>query len=158
MVRAGVSGCICPRYILGLALSGMTIPELNLVNIRLSHPNLYKGIVTFAVIHVALALNFFFANPTFNPYGFDKNIVGAIFLILGVSKIIFLVIYRSLQAVRFVMAADIAFMVFWGVGSSITFFTGQTSLQLFVLYLGMSVSELFLLLEPPANPVAGRKE
>lgn len=136
----------------------MAIPDLDSVNIRRTHPNLYKGITTFAVINIALALNFFYANPTFNPFGIDKNIVGAIFLTLGVGKLVFLNVHRSLRVVRFLMAVEIAFMVFWGVGSSITFFTGQTSLQLFVLYLGMAVNEIFLLLEPPANPVAGHKE
>lgn len=128
------------------------------INLRHSHPNLYRGITTFAVINIALAANFFYANPTFNPYGIDKNIVGAIFLILGISKIAFLNVYRSLKHVRLVMALEIVFMLFWGVGSTITFFTGQTSLQLFVLYVGMAVNELFLLLEPPANPVTGQKE
>lgn len=132
--------------------------DLDSVNIRLSHPNLYRGITTFAVINVALALNFFYANPTFNPFEIDKNIVGVVFLTLGIGKLIFLNLHRSLRVVRGLMAVEIAFMVFWGVGSSITFFTGQTSLQLFVLYLGMAVNELFLLLEPPANPVAGHKE
>lgn len=128
------------------------------IDIRHSHPNLYRGITTFAVINIALAMNFFFTNPTFNPYGVDKNIVGAMFLALGISKLTFLNVHRSLKVVRLVMTVEIAFMLFWGCGSVITFFTGHTSLQLFVLYVGMSVNELFLLLEPPVNPMTGQKE
>lgn len=128
------------------------------LNLRHSHPNLYRGITTFAVINIGLALNFFFTNPTFNPYGIDKNIVGAIFLVLGLSKLTFLNVHRSLRVVRFLMTVEIAFMLFWGGGNTITFMTGQTSLQLFVLYAGMALNELFLLLEPPANPMTGQKK
>lgn len=129
--------------------------DFDALNLRKSHPNLYRGITTFAIINIALGLNFFYANPTFNPYQIDKTIVGLVFLILGMSKLIFLNVHRSLKIVRFLMAAEIIFMVFWGIGSTITFFTGHTSLQLFVLYIGLAVQEIFLLLEPPANPMTG---
>lgn len=132
--------------------------DFDSTNLRHSHPNLYRSITTFAVINVALALNFFGANPTFNPYEIDKNIVGGIFLLLGITKLVFLNVYRSLKIVRFTMTVEIIFMLFWGVGSTITFFTGQTSLQLFILYVGMSINELFLLIEPPVNPVTAQKE
>lgn len=126
--------------------------------INLTHPNLYRGIMTFAIINIALALNFFFTNPTFNPYGINKAIVGTVFLVLGVSKIIFLNFKRNLKTVRFLMTAEIIFMLFWGIGSTITFFQGKTSLQLFVLYVGMAVNEVFLLLEPAVNPITKIKE
>lgn len=127
------------------------------INLRLSHPTLYRGIMTFAFINVALAFNFFFSNPTFNPYEIDKAIVGTIFLGLGVSKIIFLNVCRSLKIIRLLMALEIMFMLFWGLGNTITYLQGKTSLQLFVLYVGMATSETWLLLEPFVNPLTKTK-
>lgn len=121
--------------------------------ISLSHPNLYRGIMTFAFINIGLGLNFLFTNPTFNPYQIDKLLIGSIFLTLGVSKVTFLNVSRNLKVVRFVMALEVMFMLFWGIGTSITFFQGRTSLQLFVLYAGLAMLELFLLQEPAVNPV-----
>lgn len=132
--------------------------KYNEIKIRFSHPNLYYGILTFAFVNVALGLNFYFTNPTFNPYGIDKMIVGTIFLSLGLSKVLFLVFWHNIKAVRVVMALEIGFMAFWGIGSTITFFQGKTSLQLFILYCGMAINELFLILEPVVNPVTETKE
>lgn len=125
----------------------------NEVNINQTHPNMFRSVLTFGLINCALGLNFIFTKPTFNPYEIDKGIIGAIFLALGISKIIFLLLYRNLKAVRFVMFLEIVFMIFWGIGTSITFFQGKTSLQLFVLYAGLAAIETFLLLEPAVNPV-----
>lgn len=132
--------------------------NFNKVNIRSTHPNLYRSLMTFAVINIGLGLNFLFANPTFNPYGIDKMIVGWVFLALGLAKLIFLNFSRNLKIVRFLLTCEVIFMLFWGVGSSITFFQGKTSLQLFVLYTGLSVLELFLLIEPAINPISELKE
>lgn len=87
-----------------------------------------------------------------------KEIIGSIFLALGVSKLIFLQAFRNLRMLRLAMAAEVMFMAFWGIGTSITFFRGQTSLQLFVLYAGLSSLEVFLLLEPIVNPVSAVKK
>lgn len=126
-------------------------------NLRYSHPNLFKSIITFACINIGLGLNFLLTNPTFNPYGIDKTIIGMIFLGLGLGKIVSLLVVYNMKAIRILMALEVAFMVFWGIGSSITFFQGRTSLQLFVLYIGIAVSETFLLLEPVVNPMTETK-
>lgn len=132
--------------------------KYNEIKLRYSHPNLFKGILTFAFINIGLGLNFYFTNPTFNPYMIDKNIIGTIFFSLGMAKIVFLMFLHNPKAVRVVMALEIAFMIFWGIGTSITFFQGKTSLQLFVLYAGIATSEIFLLLEPIVNPMTEVKE
>lgn len=128
--------------------------DFNKVNIRLTHPNLYYSLLVFAFINIGLGLNFIFANPTFNPYQIDKTVIGSIFLTLGLLKITFLQLFRHLRILRVVMTAEVIFMVFWGIGTTITFFQGRTSLQLFALYAGLSALEVFLLLEPIANPVS----
>lgn len=130
----------------------------NQVNLRKSHPTLYRSITTFALLSIALGLNFIFTTPTFNPYGIPLWIIGSIFITLGCLKLIFLNLYRNLGIVRVVMAAEVGFMVFWGIGSTITFSQGKTSLQLFVLYVGMAVFELFLMVEPFFNPMTAKQD
>lgn len=120
---------------------------------RSSHPTLFKIIFTLACINIGLGLNFWLTTPTFNPYQIDKAIVGTVFFGLGLGKIIFLVLKPKLKAVRIFMALEVAFMTFWGLGTSITFFQGFTSLQLLVLYLGLAIIEVWLLLEPAVNPM-----
>lgn len=123
------------------------------INLRLTHPTLYRSVIVFAFISMGLGLNFWFTKPTFNPYGVDYRITGSVFLTLGVSKIVFLVWFRNLRLIRFNMACCAGFMMFWGIGTSVTYFTGHTSLQLFVLYSGLTLLQLFLLLEPYVNPL-----
>lgn len=131
---------------------------MNKKNMRFSHPNLFRGILSMALISISLGFNFIFTNPTFNPYHIPKALTGSIFLTLGISRLIFLIIIPHLKILRGVMSIGIAWKVFWGIGTSITFFQGLTSLQLFVLYMGLSFLELFFLIEPSVNPYSQRKE
>lgn len=126
------------------------------VNLRLTNPTLYRSVMVFALISVGLGLNFLFTKPTFNPYQIDKHIIGTVFLCLGAAKMVGVVAIHNLKFIRMIMAVSVAYMMFWGIGTSITFFTGQTSLQLFVLYVGLSMLQLFLLLEPFVNPLTGQ--
>lgn len=125
---------------------------VNNLNIRSSHPNLYYAVMVFSFIYIGLGLNFIFTTPTFNPYMIPKEIIGAVFLALGLSKIVFLNFIRNLRIVRMLMALEVGYALWWGIGTSITFFQGRTSLQLAVLYAGLSVLEMFLLVEPFVNP------
>lgn len=126
---------------------------MNNVNLRITHPNLYYLVMAFGFTYIALGLNFFFTTPTFNPYGILYPIVGALFLTLGVAKLVFLNVVRRLTVVRLLMALEVALALWWGIGASITFFQGRTSLQLPILYAGLSFIESFLLLEPFVNPL-----
>lgn len=132
--------------------------EVTSVNVKFSHPNLYRSIMVFALMYVGLGLNFILTNPTFNPYHIPKQITGSIFLSLGLGKLIFLTLKHNLKAVRVLMALQIVFIIFWGIGTSITFFQGRTSLQLFVLYIGLAFLEYFVLIEPYWNPLTGTKK
>lgn len=91
------------------------------------------------------------------PYGVDKAVIGTIFLLIGLVKLVFLNYFRNLKLVRVALAANIGFMLLWGVGTSFTFFQGRTSLQLFVLYMGLAVLELWLLQESPVNPMTEKE-
>lgn len=123
------------------------------VNIRMTHPNLYRSIMVFSFIYIGLGINFLVTTPTFNPYTIPYEIIGILFLMLGMFKIILLHFIRDLVWLRRVMAAEIIVSLWWGIGASITFFRGQTSLQLPILYAGLSLLEVFLLLEPFVNPL-----
>lgn len=132
--------------------------EHDQVNVRKTHPGLYHSITTLAVMNVALAVNFWFSNPTFNPYGISKNIIGVVFCLLGVSQLIFLNVFRDLRMVRILLAASISFMFFWGLSNSQQFFNGKASLQLPILYLAISILQIPLLVEPPVNPMTQRED
>lgn len=136
----------------------MKIESFDKINIRLTHPNLWRSILTFAFIYIGLGFNFLFTNPPFNPYNIDKIIIGLIFLSLGLSKILFLIFVRNLKWLRLMITLGIIFTIFWGVGTSITFFQGKTSLQLFILYIGMGFLNTFLLIEPTINILSKPKD
>lgn len=131
------------------------------VDLRKTHPTLYRSVIVYAFISIALGFNFWLANPTFNPYEISKEIIGTIFIIIGVTKLLAISVIRSLLFVRFSMGLCMVYMMWWGIGTSITFFTGQTSLQLFILYSGLNALQMLFLLEPYVNPltasVAGTK-
>lgn len=129
--------------------------KLNRVDIRKTHPGLYHAIMTLGVMGVALGFNFWFSNPTFDPWP-GKNIVGVVFFLLGISKLVFLNLVRNLRMVRILMATAISFMFFWGLTNTQQFFAGNASLQLPILYMALSILQLPLLVEPPINPVTAK--
>lgn len=126
-----------------------------IVNLRLTHPTLYRSAITFAFTSIGLGLNFLLTKPTFNPYGIDKAITGSIFLVLGIFKLVCVLYLKRLKFIRASMAACAGWMMLWGIGTSITFFDGRTSLQLFVLYAGLTVMQVIWCLEPFLNPATG---
>lgn len=128
------------------------------VNIRHTHPGLYHSIMTLGVMSVALAVNFWGSNPTFNPYGISKDLIGGIFFILGVSQLVFLNVFRDLRKVRLVLAASVSFMFFWGASNAQQSFAGEASFQLPILYLALAILQIPLLIEPPVNPMTHREE
>lgn len=127
------------------------------VEIRKSHPALYRTLMTLAVMGIALGFNFWFSNPTFNPYGVPKNAIGVVFSVLGCSQIVFLNILRNLRMVRLNLAASITWMFFWGVSNAQQFLAGNASLQLPILYVTLSILQIPLLVESPVNPMTEKK-
>lgn len=127
------------------------------VKIRKTHPSLYRALMVIGVMGVALGFNFWFSNPTFNPYGISKNIIGTIFFLLGFSQIVFLNIFHNLRMVRLNLATSISWMFFWGVSNSAQFFAGRASLQLPILFITISILQIPLLTESPVNPMTEKK-
>lgn len=136
----------------------MTEPGHDGVNIRRTHPGLYHSIMTLGFMGVALAANFWGSNPTFNPYNINKNIIGAVFFLLGINQLFFLNVVRDLRMVRILLAISVGFMCFWGLSNTQQFFAGNASLQLPILYLAISALQIPLLLEAPVNPMTRRAD
>lgn len=134
----------------------MTTPDK--LNIRNSHPGLYHSIMTVSIASIALAANFWASNPTFNPYGIDKNLIGVVFAVLGVSQLVFLNLVRNLRMVRIGLAVSIGWMLFWGATNTQQFFAGNASLQLPILYVALAVLQIPLLIESPVNPMTRRRD
>jgi hypothetical protein len=127
------------------------------VKIRNTHPGLYHSIMTLSIMSVALAVNFWTSNPTFNPYDIPKNLIGVVFLLLGVSQLVFLNLFRDLRKVRLGLAVSLGFMLCWGIVNTQQFFAGNASLQLPILYVAVAALHVPLLVESPVNPMT-RKE
>lgn len=127
------------------------------LNLRYAHPNLYRSIMVFPLLSVALAVNFWISNPTFNPYGIPKNLIGVIFAVLGISQLIFLNLFHNLRMVRIGLSLSIAWMLFWGLSNTQQFLAGNASLQLPILYLALAVLQIPLLIESPVNPMTTRR-
>ncbi len=106
-----------------------------------------------AVMSLALALNFWTSSPTFNPFDINKNLIGAVFLMLGVWHLVFLNLVHSLRLVRIGSALSIFFLSAWGLGNAQQSLAGKASFQLPILYLALAALHYFQLLEPPVNPM-----
>lgn len=128
------------------------------LNVRKSHPGLYHSIMTVGLAQIALAANFFYSNPTFNPYDIHKNIIGAVFAALGLSQLIFLNAFRDLAKVRITLAISIWFTFLWGIANTQQFLAGNASLQLPILYLALCILQIPLVIEAPVNLTTKKKQ
>jgi len=125
----------------------------NGISLRKSHPNLFRSLLTLAIMLSALGVNFFVKAPAFNPYGISRFVVGFVFLVLGMSQIIVLTVFHRLPVVRFLAAVSVSVMICWGIANSQQAFQGKTSFQLPILYLALGALQIPLLIEPRINPI-----
>lgn len=114
--------------------------------LRAARPGLYYTIMTLALASLALATNFWTSNPTFNPYGISKNLIGIVFAALGASHLIFL-LRRDLGKLRFGLTTSLGFMLFWGISNTQQSFAGNASFQLPILYISLATIHMPLLVE-----------
>lgn len=135
----------------------MSEPGEGTIDIRKTHPNLYWLVMTLALVGLALGLNFIFLHPTFPIYGASNYLWGGIFLGIAFGKIISLNLYRRLRLVRGIMAFAVAYMMFLALGTMQPYLEGVGSLQLPILYAGMSALQIPLLLEPFINPRTAKR-
>lgn len=128
------------------------------VDIRKSHPSLYYSIMIIAFMCIAQGFNFLLSTPTFKPYDISNDLIGSIFLVIGLSKIVFLNLYRNLFLVRLNTALGSGFLLFWGITNTQQGFMGKASFQLPIVFIGLALVNLRLLLEPSVNPVTMKKD
>lgn len=128
------------------------------VNLRKSHPTLYRGIMWFAIFALAMAWNYFFRKPTFTPYGIPKEVIGGTFLFLGMTLVILLNVFRNLRLVRIVMALSSGFVLFWGISNTQQAFANTASFALPITLIYVAGRLMTDLIESPVNPMTRRKE
>lgn len=120
---------------------------------RNTHPNLYKTYVTYALLSIALGLNFLFLRPAFMPLDMPRWPIGLVFLGCGVSKLLALMLPSPHVLLRLSMSLSVAIYTFWGGLLTFEFVRlSQTSLQLPLTYIGLAVLGVILLTEPLVNP------
>lgn len=120
---------------------------------RKTHPNLYRTYFVYAVLSIALGLNFIFLTPTFMPLDMPKWPVGLLFLGCGVIKLAFLLTNSHSSWLRLSMALSVFIYSFWSGLLTFEFFRlSQTSLQLPLTYIGLAALGFLLLTEPFSNP------
>lgn len=128
------------------------------INVRKTHPGLYRLVMGIALICIALGVNFLVFTPTFRVYDLPNPLWGAIFLAVGLSKVVFLNLYRSLRLTRMTMAFAAAYILFFGAGTMQPALEGNASLQLPILYAGIAATLVALLLEPFINPWTAKRD
>jgi len=131
--------------------------DVQRMQIRKSHPALYRTLMALGLMSIALAGNFWFSKPAFNPYGIPKELIGVVFFLIGLSLIVFLNLFHDLRWVRLTLAFSIGFMCFWGISNTQQFFAGNTSLQLPILYVALSIMQIPLLIESPINTMTEKR-
>lgn len=135
----------------------MKAARIQKVEIRKSHPALYRTLMVLAFMGVALGFNFWFSKPTFNPYNVPKDVIGIIFFMLGLTQVVFLNIVRDLRMVRLNLSISVSWTFFWGISNAQQFFAGNASLQLPILYVTLSIFQIPLLMEAVVNPMTEKK-
>lgn len=131
--------------------------EHSRVNIRHTHPGLYHALMNFAVVEVALALNFWFGPPpAFKPYSIPMYVIGVVFFMLGSLQLVFLNVLRDLRKVRLALAVSVGFTFFWAIANTQQVLAGRASWQLPIIYGGMCFAQIPWLIEAPRNATTER--
>lgn len=116
--------------------------RMNRISLRKAFPLLFWEIAWIGLGQLVLAWNFWFSNPSFNPYNISKYIIGVVFFVLGATLLFFLR-HRALLKIRTWMAAMVFFILAWAGGNTQQWFDGKSSLQLPIVFVFFGVGWLF---------------
>lgn len=122
------------------------------INVRRTHPTLYRMLMAIALVGIGLSINFFFLKPTFPIWGVPNIIWGGIFLVVSINSIVSLNFYRRLEWVRATMGISTAYFAIMAVGTTAPSWKGDASFQLPLVYALVVAFQFFLLKEPFLNP------
>lgn len=126
---------------------------------RNTHPTLYKTYIVYALLSIALGLNFWFLTPPFMPLEVPKSTISLAFLGCGTIKLTLLLLSSSHTWLRLSMALSVVIYSFWAAALTYSFFSeSQTSLQLPLTFIGLAVLGTLLLIEPFTNPATAKAE
>lgn len=128
------------------------------INVRKTHPALYRLVMATAAVSVALGVNFLIFTPTFYVWDMPHELWATLFLAIGLGKIVFLNLYRSLRLTRATMTFAVAYLLFFAAGTMQPAIEGVGSLQLPILYAGFAAVLAYLLLEPFINPWTAKRD
>lgn len=128
------------------------------IDIRKTHPALYRVIMLYALACFLLGINFWIFTPTFLVWDQPNELWGSIFILLSVAKVVFLNIHRSLKLVRVTMAFEVGYFMFFALGTSQPPIEGTGSFQLPIMYLWVAAIEYPLLVEPFINQLTARRD
>lgn len=126
------------------------------IQLRRTHPNLFRGSLTLALVFLALGMNIVVFHPTFNQYGL-VNWVSGLFAVFSVIQL-YALASKRLFLLRLSQAAIVVVATAWaGALTLFTFTTHKTSLALPICFYGLAVLQLLQLIEPATNPQNVRK-
>ena len=127
-------------------------------NLRKTNPVLWWIFLVIGSVSVLQGIDFIVTVPTFKQFGIPHNTLGFVFLAVGVSQLVALLLIQRLMITRAVYWAGVAWYLFWGVGTTTSAFAGESSFQLFVMYWGFVGVELPVLLMPYFDPTMGEPD
>lgn len=130
--------------------------EHSKVYLRKTHPLLYHFLMAIACLWIALAFNFWYRTPTFNPVPVQVPIIAC--GILGVLLLVFLNLHRDLRLMRLTLMLSVAWSLFWGIINSRQSFDGLASFQVPILFIFLAVGQGLLLIESPVNPMTRKRQ
>lgn len=124
-----------------------------------THPTLYRSYLTYALLSIALGLNFLFLHPAFDPLGIPKAAAGVAFLGCGALKMVLMLAAARVSWLRASMALSVAIMTFWAAALTAEFFLrSQTSLQLPLTFIALAALGFLLTTEPGVNPATAKDD
>lgn len=127
------------------------------IDLRKSHPMRYLMLMTLAVFKLEMAFNFWTSSPAFDPLGIDKNLAGVVFLVLGVTQLVFLNVIRDLDLLRWSSTFCVAWLLIWAGVNTDQFFNGPASLQVPITFVTLAILQALLMIEFPINPMTEKK-
>lgn len=128
------------------------------INIRKTHPLVYRMLMFIALGGLALAANFFFGPPPTFPIWHAPNYVWAtIFVVSSLASIITLNFYRRLRLVRLTIGISVVYLTFLTIGTGQPGWEGHGSFQLPIVYAIVAAIQFPLLFEPFINPKTAKK-
>lgn len=131
----------------------MSVDSISNSNLRVrkSNPTLYRSVIAHAIISILAAINFWTTDPPFVPYNISENIVGVVFVLIGVIQLLSVHIWPTLRRIRKAAAVSGGITLCWGLANTYQFFFGPATLQLPIFVGGLGVIQLLSLLGSPID-------